>query len=66
MVKHIHIRRLNIFKFTNAVTQLLERPVCVREVVDSIPSRVISKTLTRPVSRQGSSPDIAHFDSGKF
>ena len=66
MVKNIHISRLKIFESTDAVTQLLERPVCVREVVGSIPGRVISKTLTRPVARQGSSPDIAHFDSGKF
>ena len=35
----------NIFEPTGAVAQLLERPVCVREVVGSIPGRVIPKPL---------------------
>ena len=45
MVKSVQISRPNIFERTGAVTQLLERPVCVREVVGSIPGRVIPKTL---------------------
>ena len=31
--------------FDGAVAQLLEHPVCVREVVGSIPGRVIPKTF---------------------
>ena len=45
MVKTVHISRLNIFEPTGAVVQLLEHPVCVREIVGSIPGRVITKTL---------------------
>ena len=45
MVKTVQICRPNIFEPTGAVAQLLERPVCVREFVGSIPSRVIPKTL---------------------
>ena len=33
------------FEPTGAVAQLLERPVCVREVMGSIPGQVIPKTL---------------------
>ena len=45
MVKSVQISRSINFEPTGAVAKLLERPVCVREVVDSIPGRVISKTL---------------------
>ena len=45
MVKTVQISRLNIFEPTGALAQLLERPVCVREVVGSIPGRVIPKTF---------------------
>ena len=45
MVKTVQISRPNIFEPTGAVAQLLERPVCVREVVGSIPGRVLPKTL---------------------
>ena len=39
------LSRPNIFEPTGAVAQLLERPFCVREVVGSIPGRVIPKTF---------------------
>ena len=39
MVKTVQISRPNIFEPTGAVAQLLEHPVCVREVVGSIPVR---------------------------
>ena len=45
MVKTVHISRPNIFEPTGAVAQLLEHLVCIREVVGSIPGRVIPKTL---------------------
>ena len=45
MVKTVQISRPITFKPTGAVAMLLERPVCVREVVGSIPGRVIPKTL---------------------
>ena len=45
MVKAVQISRPNIFRPTDAVAQLLERPVSVRDVVGSIPDRVIPKTL---------------------
>ena len=45
MVNTVHISRPIIFEPTGAVAQLLERPVCVREVVGSIPGRVIPKTF---------------------
>ena len=45
MVKNIQISRPNIFEPTGAVAQLLEHPVCFREVVGAIPGRVIPKTL---------------------
>ena len=45
MVKTVQIRRPITFERTSAVAQLLERPICVREVVGSIPGRVIPKTL---------------------
>ena len=44
MVKD-QISRPNIFESSGAVAQLQERPVCVREIVGSIPGRVIPKTL---------------------
>ena len=44
MVKTVQISRPITFKPTGAVAKLLERPVCVREVVGSIPGRVIPKT----------------------
>ena len=43
--KIVQISRPITFEPTGAVVQLLERPVCVREVVGSIPGRVIPKTL---------------------
>ena len=46
MVKTVLISRPDIFEPTGAVAQLLERPVCVREVVGSIPGRVIPNTLS--------------------
>ena len=45
MVKTVQISRPNIFRPTDTVAQLLERPVSVRDVVGSIPGRVIPKTL---------------------
>ena len=39
------INRPITFEPTGAVAQLLERPVCIREVMGSIPGRVIQKTL---------------------
>ena len=36
----VQISRPNIFETTGAVAQLLERPVCVREVVGSIPAEI--------------------------
>ena len=45
MVKTLQISRLNIFEPTGAVALLLKCPVCVREVVSSIPGRVIPKTF---------------------
>ena len=45
MIKAIQISRPNIFEPAGAVAQLLEHPVCVREVVGSNPGRVIPKTL---------------------
>ena len=45
MVKTVQISRPNILEPTGAVVQLLERPVCIWEVVRSIPGRVIPKTL---------------------
>ena len=45
MVKTVQNSRPITFEPTGAVAQLLERPVCVREVVGSIPGRVIPKTL---------------------
>ena len=44
MVKTVQISRPITFKPTGAVAQLLERPVCVREVA-AIPGRVIPKTF---------------------
>ena len=45
MVKTVQISKLITFESTGAAAQLLERPVCVREVVGSIPGRVLPKTL---------------------
>ena len=45
MLKTVQIIRSNIFEPTGAVAQLLERPVCVQEVVGSISGRVRPKTL---------------------
>ena len=45
MVKTIQINRPNIFEPTGAVAQLLERQVCVQEVMVLILGRVIPKTL---------------------
>ena len=45
MVKTVQISRPITFEPTGAVAQLLESPACVREVVGSIPGRVIPKTL---------------------
>ena len=45
MVKTIQIIRPITFEPTGAVAQLLERPVCVREVVGSISGRIIRKIL---------------------
>ena len=45
MVKTVSISRPITFKSIGAVAQLLERPVCEREVVGSIPGRVIPKTF---------------------
>ena len=45
MVKTVQISRSITFEPTGAVAQLLESPGCVWEVVDSIPARVIPKTL---------------------
>ena len=46
MVKTVQISRPNVFEPTRAVAQLLERTVvCVRDVVGSVPGRVIPKTL---------------------
>ena len=45
MVKPVQISRPITFEPTGAVAQLLKRPVCVREVVGSIPGQVIPKTL---------------------
>ena len=43
--KTVQISRPVTFELTGAVVQLLERPVCVREVMGSIPGRVIPKTF---------------------
>ena len=43
MVKTIQISRPITFKPTGTVAQLLEHPVCVQEVVSSIPGLVIPK-----------------------
>ena len=43
--KNVQISRPITFEPTGAVAQLLERPVCVRKAVGSIPIRVILKTL---------------------
>ena len=45
MVKTAQISRPITFEPTSTVAQLLERPICVRQVVGSIPGRVIPKTL---------------------
>ena len=45
MVKTVQISKPITFAATGAVAQLLERPVCVRKVVGSIPGRVIPNTL---------------------
>ena len=45
VVKTVQISRPITLEPTGAVAQLLERPVWVREVVGSIPSQVIPKTL---------------------
>ena len=45
MVKTVLISRPITFKPTGTVAQLQERPACVREVVGSIPGRVIPKTF---------------------
>ena len=45
MVKIVQNSRPITFEPTGAVTQLLERPTCVREDVDSIPGRVTPKTF---------------------
>ena len=46
MVITVQISRPNIFKPIGAAAKLLERPVCAREVVGSIPDQVRPKTLT--------------------
>ena len=38
-------QQADYFRTTSAVAQLLERPACVREVVGSIPGRVVPKTF---------------------
>ena len=43
--KNVQINRPITFEPTGAVAQLLERPVCIREVMGSIPGRVIPKTF---------------------
>ena len=45
MVKTVQISRPYTFEPTGAVAQLLERPVCDREVVGSILGRVTPKTF---------------------
>ena len=45
MVKTVQISRPITVKLIGAVVQLLERSVCVREVIGSITGRVIPKTL---------------------
>ena len=45
MVKTIQISRPITFEPTGTVAKLLERPVCIWEVVGSIPGRVISKAF---------------------
>ena len=45
MVKTVQISKPNTFEPTGAVAKLLERPVCVREVVGPIPGRFMPKTL---------------------
>ena len=45
MEKTVQISRPITFEPTGAVAQLLERPVCVREVVCSIPGQIIPKTF---------------------
>ena len=45
MVKTVQISRPNIFEPTGTVAKLLERPACVREVVGSVPGRVMPKTF---------------------
>ena len=43
--KTVQISRPITFESTGAVAQLLEHPACIREVVGSIPNRVIPKTF---------------------
>ena len=43
--KTVQISRPNIFEPSGAVAQLLERPVCFRDVVGSMRGRVKRKTL---------------------
>ena len=45
MVKTVQISRPITFEPTCAVALLLEHPVCILEVVGSIPCRAIPKTL---------------------
>ena len=45
MVKNVQISRPITLEPTLAIAQLLGRPVCVREVMGSIPGRVIPTTL---------------------
>ena len=44
-IKTFQISRPIAFEPSGAVAQLLECPVCVRDIVGSIPGRVIPKTL---------------------
>ena len=44
MVKLVRHEQDDYFWATGAVAKLLERPLCIREVVGSIPDRVIPKT----------------------
>ena len=45
MVKTVQISKPINFEPTGTVAQLLQRPVCVREVMGSITGQVIPKTL---------------------
>ena len=45
MVKTVQISRPITIEPTGAVAQLLECPACIREVVGSIPGRVLPKTF---------------------